>query len=221
MLERKLAKLKQDINAILDTASHPILAWSSGKDSQLLLHLIREVQDIPVLVFPHFWDNDGFVRKMVKDWDLTAFTYRPLKIEVKANHIVAYYSIGKNILPVITDVLNFDKCGLDIANKALRPTQIPNFDWDVVITGSKKVDKHLLVDQLDLSEIDNITPPLWNWTDEEVFDVIDKLGVPVDLRLYLGNEEKYDTGSWSGCMNCQTGQKEVWCYKQNAMIAGA
>jgi len=171
---------------------------------------------LPVLVFPHFWDNKDFVTKMVAEYDITAFTYRPLKIEYKQNSIVSYYAVGKNILPVITDVLNFDKCVLDVANKALRPTQIPNFEWDVVITGSKASDVHPLIDKFDFTSLNNIETPLWEWTDEEVYETIAELNIPIDTR-----GEKYNTGNWNGCIACTTTKEQVWCYKQNKMIAGA
>lgn len=208
-----LDKLRQDLANI--QAKHPILAWSGGKDSQLLLFLLREIYgEFPVLVFPHWWDNKDFVAKMVKEWDLVAYTYRPNHIYASPDHVISYYQVGKNLLPVITDVLNFDKCGLDRLNISGR---VPHFEWDLVITGSKSCDSHKLVPKLQFP--DDIYTPLWDWTDGEVHNAIDELGVPVDTRIYIGGQEKYDTGNWSGCLACQTTGK-AWCFKANKEING-
>lgn len=211
----KLDKLKTDLSGL---GKDTILAWSGGKDSQLLLFLLRELYgDFPVLVFPHWWDNTDFIARIVKEWDLTAYSYRPSKINATDKHIISYYQIGKKTLPVVTDVLKSNKCGLEKANKVLQGVT-PLFEWDKVIVGSKQIDKHPLVENLNFTDTDIVTP-LWEWYDEEVFDVIDELRVPVDTRVYIGNQEKYDTANWSGCMDCQT-DKEVWCYKTNQMIQG-
>lgn len=200
-------------------ARRPILAWSGGKDSQLLLFLLREIYgDFPVLVFPQWWNNTDFIARIVGEWDLTAYSYRPNKIDATDEHIVSYYQIGKKMLPVITDVLKSNKCGLERANNVLQGA-IPCFEWDAIISGSKAVDNHPLIPKLDLTNTDVITP-LWDWTDEQVFNAIDQLDVPIDNRIYSDGQEQYDTGSWSGCMDCQS-NKEVYCYKANAMIKGA
>lgn len=211
--------IKQLQHSLENLTDHPILAWSGGKDSMLLLFLLRQMYgDFPVLVFPHWWDNTEFITQIVKEWDLTAYSYRPSKLEASDKHIVTYYQIGKKMLPVVTDVLKSNKCGLDKANNVLQGV-IPYFEWDTVITGSKSVDKHSLIEKLNFTNT-NIETPLWDWTDEEVFDAINRLSVPIDHRIYSDGQEQYDTANWSGCMDCQS-SREVYCYKQNAIIKGA
>jgi len=213
----KLDQARKDIREALERAKDPVLACSFGKDSMLLLYLIREVQPISCLVFQDWWQDLTFVKKMIQEWSLTCFFYNPLQWDVRRDSIVTWYNIQNKPLPIVTDLVKSDKCGKDWSKKIQSYPQ-PSYIWDVTFAGSKASDTHQLVNQLDFSSFD-ICTPLWDWTDKEVFDAIDILGIPIDERVYKLKDNTKDLGNTALCMNCLSNEV-VWCPKDGQMIQG-
>lgn len=187
---------RQIIQDALSQAVNPICIWSGDARSQLLLSLIREKTDVPILVFKDWWDDLSFVTKMVAEQKITAYFYRPIQMDYKDGVITSYYNLAQKVLPIATTVVKSNQCGLDWGRRVMRPTPIPHYIWDVTFAGSKASDTH--------QDLQLVTP-LADWTDEEVAQA-------------AGEFVSLDT--WHGCMACQDTRDMVWCPKENRMIRG-
>jgi 3'-phosphoadenosine 5'-phosphosulfate sulfotransferase (PAPS reductase)/FAD synthetase len=217
----KLESLKSELSSIVDSSKDPILCWSGGKDSTFLLSILRELDyNLPVLVFPHFWSKYQleFIKKIVVQYKLQTFFYRPTFLDYKENTIIAFYNIGGKNFPVLIDQIKGNECGIDKANKALAGV-VPHFLWDSVILGTKRLDSHPLIPSHSFSEFPEIRTPLWEWTDDEVLQTTRKMGIPYDKRVYEQGDEEADTGNFVGCLNCVRAT-HAYCPKVNQMIRG-
>ena len=204
-----IGSARKQIQDALSEAKNPIVCWSGGKDSMLVLHLAREVnKDIPVLVFKDFWDDLTFIQNVIEKWELTAFHYKPVEITLKGDTVVAYYNLAGKPLPVLTDIEYGERCGLKHWNTGV----YPKYMWDVTLTGSKRADTHHLVPNLDLRSLTTdehkLVTPLWNWTDAEVTQTLASLEI----------EARPDEPS-KMCFNCLKGT-HAWCFLQQKVIAG-
>lgn len=214
----------------LDEYKLPIVAWSSGKDSMLLLYLVRKViPNIPVLMFPALWTRrqKTFAAQIIEEWKLSAFFYRPNVLDYEqyegGSSVIAYYPFGSHQIPVITDVVESSRCGLDKGREALKGQPFSEYGWDATLVGSKNCDSHNLVRKLNLQCLSTSTheviTPLWDLTDDEVFDAILKYKIPIDSKVYQDGREDYDTGNFNYCLRCLNSQeKEVLCPKTNTII---
>lgn len=141
---------KQIANA-LEHAKHPVVLSSFGKDSMLLLALVREIRNVPVLWFRPGFD-EAFARTVIRDWDLTVVSYPPADIyalqDGNNTTLIHEYAFGADRLPLAVDVAPGTKCSL--RNSQRLPTM--HAPWDLILTGYKDCDSHWLVRN---------TPPLF------------------------------------------------------------
>lgn len=218
----KLLKLKSDLKELIDNSKAPILAWSGGKDSTFLLSILQELDyNVPVLVFPHFWSKHQlkFIKKIVSQYKMQSFFYRPTRMEYLNSTIYAFYTVGSKDLPVAFDVIPGDSCGLEIGKQAVKGV-IPYFVWDRVIIGTKKSDKHNILSEFNFKDYENISTPLWNWSDGEILSATKLMGLPYDERVYDDKDETADTGNFVGCMRCLEAKGRVFCPKEKKEILG-
>lgn len=218
---------------MLETAHDPVLLWSTGKDSTLLYHVIKEIgYDIPLLVFSQFWNSEQkqFLTDIIKKFDITPFYYKPNSIYFPLQkQLVMLVSIGGTEMPIIMDNIDDNNiCALELTDKIMSdPSPIPAYIWDTTIIGSKSSDTHsLLKDKvLDFSNFESTTKievPLWNWSDEEIMKAIFYLGIELDEHIYSNgtfqvNEQK-NTGNFIGCMKCINSTISVVCPKTGKLI---
>jgi hypothetical protein len=194
-----------DLSTRLANSKAPIIAFSGGKDSLLVLDMVHEIDPtVPVLIFQDFFNREHrkWVGKVIKDRNLVAFFYRPSVVEYKLGSIISLYPFGARSLPVISDVVHSDECGLDWGKRVLDRTPLAVFPWDIVFSGSRKSDSHPLVPKLDF---DNtiISTPIWDLTDSEVWDEINK-------RQIQTSETSSDAHI---CTRCLEPERTVFCPK--------
>lgn len=213
----KIQKLEQDLKKLLTDYKNPIISWSGGKDSTLLLLLSRQLgYNVPALMFSSLWSRKQFrfITKIIDETGTMAFTYRPNSLRYVDGTIVATYPLGDSEIPVLFDLHHTSaRCGLEVGQKALKGNQ-PMFLWDCVITGSKFSDSHYLVPKLNFTELSLIHTPLWDWTDDEVLGAMIHYGFEVPSYM-----DEDDPGNFVGCMNCQKSGM-VFCPKENREIMG-
>jgi hypothetical protein len=194
-----------DLSTQLANSKAPIIALSGGKDSLLVLDMVHEIDpSVPVLIFKDWFNRDHmkWVGKVIKDRNLVAFFYRPNVIECIKGSIISSYPFGASSLPVISDVVHSNECGLDWGKRVLDRTPLQTFPWDIVFTGSRKSDSHPLVPKLNF-ENTIISTPIWNLTDSEVWNEINKRQIQTS-----------DTSSDAHlCMNCLQTDRVVFCPK--------
>jgi hypothetical protein len=204
-IEAKINVASKLIEQALTRASAPIICWSGGKDSQLVLDLVHE-QDptIPVLIYKDFFPRDHmkWIGKVITEKGLVAFSYGPSVIECKGNSIISRYPFSAGSIPVISDVIHSDECGLDWGKRVLNRTPLQTFPWDIVFTGSRKSDSHPLVPKLNF-ENTIISTPIWNLTDSEVWE-----------EIKTRNIQTSDTSSDAHiCTRCLETDRVVFCPK--------
>ena len=197
-----LVRAKETIEQVLSGTKAPILAFSGGKDSLLLLHLAE--RKLPLLIFKDFWPKAHlkWVQGFIEDQGLTAFFYRPSMLKYESGSIISHYSFGASTIPVISDVTHSDECGLDKGRSVMNRTPLASFLWDAVLTGSRATDSHPLVPKLDFTGT-NVITPLWDWTDEMVYEAIS----------YLNIEVPRTSTDAECCVNCLAPDRVVYCPK--------
>jgi len=92
---------------------HPVLFFSGGLDSTLLLALLMEQKQVFDIV--QYRDNwlpkqkakvDGYI----KDWNLRVFSYPPITTNLIGDEngigVVDEYAIGNGAIPVVRDIID-------------------------------------------------------------------------------------------------------------------
>jgi hypothetical protein len=185
---------------------------SFGKDSMVLLHLVRETlgKSLPVIFYrhPYFPAKWEFADQVIRSWGLVVHDYPPLVAGIKANdehlELVARYEFGHegamdlplNTAPPVSrrDFI----CGLN--DWVLRPKAgVITFPWGTVFMGHKSSDVDpyegpvpLKQDSVNIGGVD-VVFPLRYWTDKDVWDYLETNHVPYDARRYQERAELADT----------------------------
>lgn len=244
MLDSLVKKTEAFIkNAIDVSKGKHVIAWSGGKDSMVMLHLIKGLgYKLPVVFFREPWQpwKYAFQDKIIREYDLVCYTWQPVESAFQQNEDEyevqnAYYfnQTGITCPTGITEPIDGQPwvCSLDILN---RPKQPPiSSDWDFVWVGHKGCDSDPILggDVGTRVGIRVNTPqatafyPLKDWSHSDVWEYIEKMNVPYDFDRY----EKVG-GVWSekkdrsrncdyvhACTNCidsrKTAKKFVYCPK--------
>jgi 3'-phosphoadenosine 5'-phosphosulfate sulfotransferase (PAPS reductase)/FAD synthetase len=215
-------ELIKTLTAGVNSALSPVLAWSGGSDSTLLLHLMLELNlDFSILTFHHLWTREQrqFVVDTVARKQLTVFFYSPVNINYTGKYVTAGYMMGNTLIHTVMDHVPAENCGLDVGRAAVKDSRLqPGYLWDLTIVGTKRTDRHELVDQFNFKDEGGhrFIKPLWDWTDAEVKDEAASRGYELDQRPYPVG----DTGSYIACMACMDTKERVYCPKAKQMITG-
>lgn len=206
-------KARQIIAEELAAASSPVVLSSFGKDSVLLLMLIREIANVPVIWF-RTGSDETFAKAMIRGLDLTVFSYPPADVYPlqDANNLtlIHEYSFGPDRLPVVVDIVSGTKCSLDHNTKRLPTMYQP---WDVVFTGYKDSDTHWLKGPNELFRnvrlgLARVVTPLQHLTDAQVIEELEACGIDYDRSDEL-----------SLCTACYSSTAEtVHCPKLNEAL---
>lgn len=194
------------------------LLCSFGKDSIVLLHLIRETlprnkmschaYPVPVVYHrsPYFPAKHEFADSIIRSWDLEVHDYPPLACGIKCKEdrleLVARYPFGLSAidLPINTEApeprRNF-VCGVEWLE---RPKQIGlSWPWRTMFIGHKSSDvdpyEGALPLRHDAANVGTVALvfPLRHWTDDDVWDYIEANNVPYDTRRYDNRKALPDT----------------------------
>jgi hypothetical protein len=207
-------------------AKHLIYEWgagkavflcSFGKDSMVLLDLIRDVlpareqnchpYPIPVIYhrYPYFPAKNEFADEVIRKWGLEAYDFPPVACGVKCKEdrleLVTRYQLGQGVIdiPINTEAPVSRRpfvCGLEwLVRPKMTGGQWP---WETVFIGHKSSDVDpyegpvpLKCDQTRTAGVDAVFP-LRHWTDADVWDYIETHHVPYDKRRYWERAELAD-----------------------------
>lgn len=193
------------------------LMCSFGKDSMVLLHLIKNVltgnelrsgaYPIPIIWHKHPWfpAKNEFAESIVCLWNLEVYDSPPIACGIKAKadmlELVARYPFGGGAmdLPINTEQSLKRRefvCGLQWLERPKSSGM--QWPWVTVFIGHKDSDvdpyegnvplKH---DAADAGGV-NLVFPLRHWTDDDVWQYIEENNVPFDKRRYAGRLEVPD-----------------------------
>lgn len=218
------------IRELLEVARRPAVALSGGRDSMVVLDMVRKYQpDIEVLVFktdfaPHQW---AIVDNLIREWDLTVFSPPPRASYLVPNGDelarVDEYEIGAATLPVLRDFVHDDsRCALEMERKFLPASPL---DFDLIFVGTRKGDRSEATGQPlreSVSKINGLTlaAPLFFWSDATVEWAAQ--GLPYAKEWYEDGDVRFDTGNLLACSRCLGGggDEPVACPKANMEIPG-
>lgn len=220
-----LEQARQIIRDVLAEAKHPCVMWSAGKDSQLLLTLVHEVNPtVPAIWFQP--EDKRFAKQMILEQNMEVWSWEPADVYVLPNEgglsLVREQSFGEHRFPVVMDIEEGTKCIGDFFPE--RTLQLyPH--WDAIFLGYKESDYHWVLGGSGFCPADGwllgrskVYAPLRQMQDSEVWQAIKELNVPY-------NKERYDNGAPDdstlfSCSRClQEGEGEVFCLKEQKMIS--
>lgn len=201
MTEKERASLDYAA-AILKASPKPIVLCSFGKDSMVMLHLLRRLRpDLPVLFFrePFFPKKYAFANSVIEKWGLSVYDFPPFSTDfMYRNGVVEignWHNAYKNAwLYLPTGVCGYGEgedflCSVEDLLK--KPRVIwHSFPWDTVFIGHKNGDRDPMLGTTRLTERTvkarqmTIALPLMDWSDADVWDYTVRYKVPFNSRRY-------------------------------------
>ncbi len=193
------------IDRVIETYRRPAFMCSFGKDSMVLLHLLRS-RGIRIPIIFHrdpWWPRKyAFADRVITDWELEVYDYAPFAVSLwEGKEIMAFtnfYQVGplpagvlrlpKNILP--PEPGKRFLCGLNDVLR--RPTGNFNYPWDCVLIGHKSSDEDQIAGKVTLhcdiklgaGQTPDAAFPLRQWTDADIWNYTETHGVPQQSDRY-------------------------------------
>jgi hypothetical protein len=212
-MEHLINAANRAIDRVLAVYHRPALMCSFGKDSMVLLHLLRaRGLRLPVIFHRDPWwpEKYVFADQVIRDWDLEVYDWAPARVTLwEGKAIMAFtnhYQIGprpqsllqlpKNILPPEPGKKFI--CGLrDVLQ---RPTGSFNYPWDCVLIGHKSSDEDQIAGKVplkcDIKQNAGLAPdaafPLRQWTDADIWEYSAANSVPQQADRYADRGELKD-----------------------------
>lgn len=212
MLERHAEALEKRSRELIERVHRfkPLgaICWSGGKDSMVLLHLMRSMGiQLPVVFFREPWQprKYEFHDRIIRGWELQVLSWHPSGVAYQQTgdefELQNLYRLGPNELTCPAGIVP-PAPGLSWAcaiEMGLRPTQerldvYPHFqaiwvghkgsDQDVVLGGDAGTRVHAV------NQADGVMSvfPLRDWTDADVWAYIEANDVPYDEARYEKHE---------------------------------
>jgi 3'-phosphoadenosine 5'-phosphosulfate sulfotransferase (PAPS reductase)/FAD synthetase len=208
----------------IDDFERPVILFSGGLDSTLLLALLKEngsSTDI-VTVGRETWGRKQKERfdALVKEWDLTVLSYPPSRLsfvgDAKEITAVYEYAVGGAAIPLLRDVIEGDKCIAELDGYRMHESPI---NFDLYLVGSRKADKHWTIETVAPKKewkVGEATflAPLHDLSREEVQEMLKERGLPWEE---VPDDE--DSGNISLCDKCLRAIEPVECPKDGTMIS--
>jgi hypothetical protein len=243
-LRDKLAKSSDAIQALIASHKNPALMCSFGKDSMVLLAILRSLKkDIPVIFFrePFFHEKYDFSQKIASEWNLKIYDWPPIATAMANNgkkcEVIRQYQLGNQRINISSGNLYEPKeggkflCGRD--DLLFKPLGGMNMVWDLLFCGHKSSDTDpiggnltLNVDIHQASGMPSIAYPLRDWTDDDIWNYVKAFNIPYDQKRYdlstgKDHEDKRFNPDWyAACTRCidRSGSEFVVCPKTNMQI---
>ena len=248
VLRRWLSLLKEKdaldcLVSWMGMAVMPIVAWSSGKDSMVLLHLARQIRpDVGVLFFcenyqPH---KAAFADSVIQEWGLDVYTYGPARMDINAGsgmvELIRVQDAGQGEYIYLPVGINPDfgsdyQCSLNLLVSG--PGQTFDYPWDVTFVGHRSEDVDPVYGHIPLAaesaKVGNTTMvyPLRDWTTDEIWTYTERHNVPVNFGRYDKSDsyreyadKRTNNDYYDICTRCLSPYEEsvVICPKVNQMV---
>ncbi len=236
-LAAKLDSAQRVFDAVATQFRAPVVAWSSGKDSMVLLALARQRwPQIPVVFFrqPHMPQKTRWANELAASWNLSVFDWPPAQTGVREGNnrldLVSRYSVGTMLLDVSLNLYEPAEGDslcvfFDLIVNRVRTAEV-TLPWDVILLGSKASDKDKTVSPTGFTTEISVGPagspsvafPLRDWSDEDVWSYSRQHGVPQITARYAG-ERSANSDDYPACYRCLVnGADEVDCPRLGVRI---
>lgn len=185
MFTHKLQRSRELIEGWLRHYKNPCLLWSGGKDSTVLLHLIRSLgHDLPCVTWQEPWQRGrlAYTQKLAAKWNLTLYDFPPSELGLNRGNgridIMQKFQLGNFAIWLARGTEEPREgepfqCGVDWLK---RPTGGMQFPWDAAFHGQKSSDEDpcsgkvpLALDMMTHPLCPSALYPLREWTDEDIF----------------------------------------------------
>jgi 3'-phosphoadenosine 5'-phosphosulfate sulfotransferase (PAPS reductase)/FAD synthetase len=246
-LNQKCQHAAEVIEQVLSHYKKPVLALSGGKDSVLMLWMVREwfTHSMPIFFVqqPYFPRKYAYVHRLIADWNLDVYSdIPPFRVDVSHGNgrteVVNSYATGNTSLRIPIGWVEPDfndkwLCGRD---KLLeRPLGAFVWPWDCMFIGHKSSDIDPLLGPVKIDLDINQDPggcdiafPIRHFTDEDVAEMFVRNNIPqhveryevVDGKFEKRNGNHYDSDYFPYCNRCfdPSGPKVVDCPKTGLKV---
>jgi hypothetical protein len=201
-LQEKLRNSQALIGRLLKAYRRPCVLWSGGKDSMVLLHILREmIEKLDVVCWREPWmpGKQRFANAIIERWGLTVWDWHPVAVGLSKGNgrfdILNHYQFGltKEIILVRGTERPVEGmpwlCGRETFFS--RPTGHFIPPWDLAFHGHKWSDKDLIrgavpleVDVMDTPGAMACAFPLRWWSDGDIFAYTEAHALPYDTERY-------------------------------------
>ena len=229
----------------LETSKFPVVFCSFGKDSMVLLHLVRSVfPEVPVVFYkePTSAGKYRFAQQVAEEWDLIVHTFAPANVGLQQiGEVVEFYNsyqIGKDLMNLALNRIEpkpGEKCLCGILDFLMKPVAVSTFPFDLAFHGHKSCDTDPAYGNLKLKQEvfeskgnAKFVFPLKDWTDEEIWDYTEKYNLPIHTERYEKVEGKWQNKAdktfnpdcFPLCAKCLLSKESVECPRFNKLVPG-
>lgn len=245
-LQVKIGKACEVIEQSLSQAKRPCVLCSFGKDSVLMLYMIREwfTKDLEVVFFKNPWfpRKTAFAERVISDWELNVHSQIPpiassMSTTDTGCEIVRHYQVGSKpiYLPLGRQPIDLSPnwlCGRETILGSPHGTY--QWPWDLAFHGHKASDTDPVQGEVPI-EMDihqnygaaSFAYPLRTFTDEDVWELTRKFELPFNKLRHktLESPENDKNDFWNPdylpyCTECLDRRKEktVTCPKTRLKV---
>jgi 3'-phosphoadenosine 5'-phosphosulfate sulfotransferase (PAPS reductase)/FAD synthetase len=202
LLETKIKETEEFLVDCFAKFQNPVFMWSGGKDSMVLLWILRSMKRIlPILFYedPWFPRKYEFAHRIIAALNLEVYDYPPVRVSMLYGRdipaFVNEYLMSDNMTMALPkNIVEYEDgdeeylCGLNFFTRPLGTFVYP---WNLVLIGHKSSDEDQIYGKVPLRQrivLRDAGPayafPLKDWTDTDVWDYTEKYDVPVQASRY-------------------------------------
>lgn len=238
-IQQLISKSLFIINEALEKAEKPVITWSAGKDSQVMLHLIRQIRkDVPVLHFIGFdHPQKHFFSDLIREsLELEIVPTLPASTDVvaKGDHveIIEEYRLNEKVALYFPIEAEPDyipgpnsHCAIEKLNQ---PIEGKPLDVDCVFIGHRGDDIDYVHGAIPLEshaiEADGVlfVYPLKDWTEANIWAASELLNIPQNVARYARKDMDANADYFPMCVEClkPTAPDYVVCPKTGDLVYG-
>ncbi len=221
------------IESILKQSDNPICSCSFGKDSMVMLYLIRKItKDIPVLFMkePFFPKKYKFANRVIEEWNLNIYDYPPILTDFISRNgnmeIINWYNgYGRALLYLPSGICSHNGEFICAIKDLLNKPRVAHyqFPWDTIFVGHKNNDLDPILGTTTLKEktfkIQQMTCalPIVDWSDKDIWDYTIKNKIPYNNKRYNRwdsfkefEDKTYNNDYHECCKLCLDSKQPEW-----------